>query len=66
MDAWGEVLRDDDLERIVEWVLPGPVPLAHVAAWVTFELTKNLAEVNQLMMLRAAVVDPASPGHPVD
>lgn len=29
-------------------LVPNPRPFSFVAAWVNFELTKNLAEINQL------------------
>lgn len=51
---WDLVLTGDDLDRPVEWLLPEPQPLGFIAAWVNFELAKNLAEINQLAMLRSS------------
>lgn len=53
---WDAVLAEDDLERGIQWVMAEPQPLGMVAAWVNFELTKNLAEINQIRMWRAAGV----------
>lgn len=37
---------------LVEWHMPQPQPVWFVASWVNVELTKNLAEINQLKALR--------------
>jgi len=52
---WDDVLATDDLDRRISWVLPEPQPLWVIAAWLNFELAKNLSEINQLKMLRAAL-----------
>ncbi|MFK5689528.1 DinB family protein [Ornithinimicrobium sp. LYQ92] len=54
-EKWDRVLADDDLERLVQWAMPDPQPLGLIASWLNFELAKNLAEINQLKMLRAAL-----------
>ena len=51
---WDRVLATDDLERLNQWVMPAPRPLSYIAGLVNFELTKNLAEINQLKMLHAS------------
>lgn len=53
-EEWDLVLATDDLDRLVQWVMPTPQPVALIAAWLNFELAKNLAEINQLKMIRAA------------
>lgn len=50
--AWDQVLLERDLDDVVTWPGPTPQPLWFVASWVTFELTKNLAEINALAMSR--------------
>ena len=52
---WDDVLASDDLDRRISWVLPEPQPLCMIASWLNFELAKNLSEINQLKMLRAAL-----------
>ncbi len=47
-DRWVEILSSHDLEAPVRGLMPEPRPFSFVAAWVNFELTKNLAEINQL------------------
>lgn len=47
---WDHVLGTGDLERQVTGLMPKPQSLAFVAAWVNFELTKNLSEINQLLI----------------
>lgn len=59
---WDDVLRDADLDQPVSGFTEDPVPMWLVASWVNFELTKNLAEINQLALLHAnatGIVDPA-------
>jgi len=51
--VWDEVLAEADLDGLVAWHLPEPQPIWFIAAWVNTELTKNLAEINQLKALRA-------------
>lgn len=46
---WDEVLATGDLDRQIVGVMSVPKTLAFVAAWVNFELTKNLSEMNQLL-----------------
>lgn len=52
---WDRVLATEDFDRRVQWAMPEPQPLGLVAAWLNFELAKNLSEINQLKMLRAAM-----------
>lgn len=47
-DRWLEILVTHDLDALVAGLMPSPRTLSFVAAWVNFELTKNLAEINQL------------------
>ena len=47
-DEWAEILKESDLQQAVVGLMPEPRPLWFVAAWVNFELTKNLSEINQL------------------
>lgn len=47
-DRWLRILSSHDLDAPVTGLMPNPRPLSFVAAWVNFELTKNLAEINQL------------------
>ncbi len=49
--AWDQILGEADLDQPVGGVMPEPQPLWFVAAWVNFELTKNLAEINHLRLL---------------
>lgn len=49
-DEWAQTLKVADLDRAVVGLMPEPRPFWFVAAWVTFELTKNLAEINQLVI----------------
>ena len=50
--AWDRLLAEADLDMLVEWHMPQPQPVWFVASWVNVELTKNLAEINQLKALR--------------
>ena len=50
-EAWDRVLEEADLDALVAWHLPEPQPAWFIAAWVNTELTKNLAEINQLKVL---------------
>ena len=50
--AWDDVLAAADLDALVDWHMPEPQPLWFIAGWVNVELTKNLAEINQLKTLR--------------
>jgi DinB superfamily len=54
-EEWDRVLETQDLDRPIDWVASQPQTLGSIAAWLNFELAKNLAEINQLRMLRAAV-----------
>ncbi|OLT16908.1 hypothetical protein BJF80_05650 [Serinicoccus sp. CUA-874] len=47
---WDELLGTTDLDDPVDWLTPDPQPAWFVASWVNVELTKNLAEINQLRM----------------
>lgn len=49
-NAWDQVLETADLDRQISGLMPKPQPLAFVAAWVNFELIKNLSEINQLLV----------------
>lgn len=49
-DVWDPLLAAADLDRQVTGLMPKPQSLAFVAAWVNFELTKNLSEMNQLLV----------------
>ncbi len=51
--AWDAVLETDDLDRPVTWLMPEPQPLGVIAAWVNFELTKNISEISQLKLFHA-------------
>lgn len=50
---WDEILHTHDLEAEIVGLMPTPQPFWFVAAWVNFELIKNLAEINQLLTQRA-------------
>jgi hypothetical protein len=50
--AWDRVLAEVDLDGLVAWHLPKPQPVWFIAGWVNAELSKNLAEINQLKTLR--------------
>jgi hypothetical protein len=50
--AWDKVLAEVDLDALVGWHMPEPQPVWFIAAWVNVELTKNLAEINQLKVMR--------------
>jgi hypothetical protein len=52
-ERWVDILNTHDLEALVTEAMPDPRPFAFLAAWVNFELTKNLAEINQLEILHA-------------
>lgn len=47
---WDKILAAGDLDRQIVGVMPMPKTLAFVAAWVNFELTKNLSEIHQLLV----------------
>lgn len=54
---WHEVLAgasDHALATEVPYPWDPPKTLAHLASWVNVELTKNIAELGQLRLLRAA------------
>jgi len=51
-DRWRAILAHADPDAPVAGLMPQPRPLSFVASWVTFELTKNLAEINQLRIRR--------------
>ena len=52
---WDQVLATEDFDQPIQWAMPEPQPFGMIAAWVNFELAKNLSEINQLKMLRAAI-----------
>jgi hypothetical protein len=52
-DRWVGLLNTHDLDALVTGLMPDPRPFAFLAAWVNFELTKNLAEINQLKIQHA-------------
>lgn len=45
---WDQVLASTDLDVRIEWLMTEPQPLWFIASWVNVELTKNLAEINQV------------------
>lgn len=47
-DRWLGILTHHDLDAPVADLMPEPRPFSFIAAWANFELTKNLAEINQL------------------
>jgi hypothetical protein len=47
---WDDVLATADLDRPVVGLMPTPQPFDFVAAWVNFELTKNLSEMHLLLV----------------
>jgi DinB superfamily len=53
---WREILMTADLERpsAFPWGTDGGRTIAHTALWVNVELTKNIAEIGQLRLLRDA------------
>ncbi len=53
--AWDDLLSSADLDALVDWHMPEPQPLWFIAGWVNVELTKNLAEINQLKTLRVSL-----------
>ncbi len=52
---WREILGSADMDQPASfpWTAEGRT-LAHTALWVNVELTKNIAEIGQLRLLRAA------------
>ncbi len=50
---WDAILHSHDLDAEVVGLMPTAQPLWYVAAWVNFGLTKDLAEINQLLTRRA-------------
>ena len=52
-ERWLSILTSCDLDASVTGLMPQPRPLWFVASWVNFELTKNLAEINQLKLQHA-------------
>ncbi len=53
---WREILTTADLQRAspFPWGPDAGRTIAHTALWVNIELTKNIAEIGQLRLLRAA------------
>jgi len=47
-DRWLDILAHHDMDALVSGLMPAPRPFSFVASWVNFELTKNVAEINQL------------------
>ncbi len=56
---WDEILATADLDREITGLMPTPQPLSYIAVWVNFELTKNLAEINQLATRHSNLSAPA-------
>lgn len=52
---WSDAVSAGNLERILTGPMPNAEPLAFVAAWVTFELTKNAAELRQIVLQHANI-----------
>ena len=52
-DQWVEILNTTDLDHQCDAPFPTPQPLSAIAGWVNVELMKNVAELGQLMRLRA-------------
>ncbi|WP_289020314.1 DinB family protein [uncultured Ornithinimicrobium sp.] len=52
---WDAVLATADLDASVEWLTPEPQPLWFIASWVNVELTKNLAEINNVKCRHANI-----------
>lgn len=52
---WVDAVSTGNLESLLSGPLPNAEPLAFVAAWVTFELTKNAAELRQLVLQYANI-----------
>lgn len=50
---WRAILERHDLDELVVGLMPEPRPFWFIAMWVNFELTKNLAEINQLKIRHA-------------
>jgi len=53
---WREILISTDMERPSQypWGSGADRTVAHTALWLNVELTKNIAEIGQLRLLRAA------------
>lgn len=53
---WRAILTTADLQRpcVFPWGADAGRTVAHTALWVNVELTKNIAEIGQLRLLRAA------------
>jgi hypothetical protein len=53
---WPELLSSADLDRpsSFPWPTDPGRTVAHTALWVNVELTKNVAEIGQLRLLRGA------------
>lgn len=56
--GWDTALAGVDLDAEVTGLMPTARPAAFVAAWVNFELTKNIAEIHQLLTRRDNIVGP--------
>ncbi|WP_068156466.1 DinB family protein [Rhodococcus phenolicus] len=48
-DRWRDVLATTNLAKPIAGLMPDDTPLWEVAGWVNFELTKNVAEIGQLL-----------------
>lgn len=53
--GWDQILASVDLDGQVNGLMWKPQSVAFMAAWVNFELTKNLSEMNQLLIRYANV-----------
>lgn len=49
-NSWIRYLRTTDPNVIISGLMPEDAPIWSIAGWVNFELTKNLSEINQLLL----------------
>lgn len=52
-DEWVRILSLTDIDRECRWPWESPKPLSDTAAWLNVELTKNVAELGQVVRLHA-------------
>ena len=57
LDRTDEAILDEPANH--PWPAEAGLTVAHLCAWVNAELMKNVAEIGQLRMLRAAACEPA-------
>jgi hypothetical protein len=55
---WRALLTDADFTRPLAYPWDPPKTMGHTASWVNVELMKNVAEIGQLRLLRAAELTP--------